>query len=288
MRAWHAVRERLWLGLGPQVIVLVMLAVLVTGGLIGSLVIKSSRSTVREDILGRNLGTADLAGNLVMNYVEGSEASLRQLALRPLFVSAVQDQDVEQAEWHMEQVMQIDPRFDNIAVYTADGVGWASGLKSKWLNRGGGDRPRMVPADARHPRAVPGNPGPLPGNRTPGDLLHHSALRRPGRTVRAGDRRYFPRRSYRCDHGHSGRASPRGRVSSTRGRGASSWPTSIRPVSCSRSPGRSSPRAGLGRKAGHDRDPQRRRVGSGRVRAGSAAALERADPGTDADRLRLP
>jgi PAS domain S-box-containing protein len=125
------------LGLGAQVIGLAMLAVLVTGGLIGSLVIQNARSVVRENVLGRNLGTADVAGSLVVNYVEGSEASLRQLALRPLFLSAVLDKDVEQAEWHMEQVMQIDPRFDNIAVYTADGVGWASGLKSKWLNRGG-------------------------------------------------------------------------------------------------------------------------------------------------------
>ena len=76
-RAWHAIRERLRLGLGPQAIVLVMLAVLVTGGLIGSLVIQNARSVVREDVLGRNLGAADLAENLVVNYVEGSEASLR-------------------------------------------------------------------------------------------------------------------------------------------------------------------------------------------------------------------
>jgi hypothetical protein len=116
MGVWRAVRDRMRLGLGPQVIVLVMLAVLVTGGLIGSLVIQNARSVVREDVLGRNLGTADLAGSLVVNYVEASEAGLRQLASRPLFVRAVLDQDVEQAEWHMEQVMQIDPRFDNIAV----------------------------------------------------------------------------------------------------------------------------------------------------------------------------
>jgi signal transduction histidine kinase len=137
MRTRRSVRKRLWLGLGPRVVGLSMLAVLVTGGLIGTLVIESSRSALRADILARNLGTADLAGNLATSFVEGAEASLRQLALRPLFISAVLDQDLEQAEWHMEQVMQTDSRFDNIAVYTVEGIGWASGLKTEWQNRGG-------------------------------------------------------------------------------------------------------------------------------------------------------
>jgi PAS domain S-box-containing protein len=117
MRIRRSVRERLWVGLGPRVIGLTMLAVLVTGGLIGTLVIESSRSTLRADILGRNVGTADITASLATSFVL--------------------DQDMEQAEWHMEQVMQTDTRFDNIAVYTADGIGWASGLKSEWLNRGG-------------------------------------------------------------------------------------------------------------------------------------------------------
>jgi PAS domain S-box-containing protein len=137
MGAWRSVRKRLSVGLGPRVIGLAVLAVLVTGGLIGTFVIQNARSFLREDILGRNLGTADLAGNLAVSFVEGAEASLRQLAVRTLFVSAVLDRDLAQAERQMEQVMQIDPRFDNIAVYTADGIGWASGLKSEWQNRGG-------------------------------------------------------------------------------------------------------------------------------------------------------
>jgi PAS domain S-box-containing protein len=135
--SWRSVRTRLRVGLGLRVVGLAILAVLVTGGLIGSLVITSSRDTLRADILSRNLGTADLAGNLATSFVEGAETSVRQLALRPLFIAAVLQQDLEQAEWHMEQVMQTDTRFDNIAVYTADGIGWASGLKSKWQNRGG-------------------------------------------------------------------------------------------------------------------------------------------------------
>jgi PAS domain S-box-containing protein len=137
MRARSPMRERLWIGLGPRVISLVLLAVLLAGGLIGWLVIQNSRSIIRESVLSRNLAIASVAGDLAAQFVDGAEASLRQLAARPLFIKAVLDGDLEQAEWHMEQVMQIDDRFDNIAVYSADGIGWASGLRAAWQNRGG-------------------------------------------------------------------------------------------------------------------------------------------------------
>jgi PAS domain S-box-containing protein len=131
------IRERLWTGLGPRVIGLVLLAVLVTGGLTGWLVVQNSRSVVRENILSHNLATVSVAGDLAAQFVEGAEASLQQLARRPLLVAAVRDRDMVQAEWHMQQVMQIDTRFDSIAVYTADGIGWASALQSAWQYRGG-------------------------------------------------------------------------------------------------------------------------------------------------------
>jgi hypothetical protein len=184
--SWRSVRTRLRVGLGLRVVGLAILAVLVTGGLIGSLVITSSRDTLRADILSRNLGTADLAGNLATSFVEGAETSVRQLALRPLFIAAVLQQDLEQAEWHMEQVMQTDTRFDNIAVYTADGIGWASGLKSKWQNRGGSVVDRewfQLTLDTRAPRC----------------LLHRTDVRRPGRNVRDAGRRRFARRACRHD-----------------------------------------------------------------------------------------
>jgi PAS domain S-box-containing protein len=134
---WRLVRDRFRMGLGQRIIGLALLAVVVTGGLIGALVIDSSRATLRSDILSNNLSTAELAGKLATSFVEGAETSLRELLASPPFVTAVLEQDLEQAEWHMEQGMQIDTRFDNIAVYTAEGIGWASGLRSEWQNRGG-------------------------------------------------------------------------------------------------------------------------------------------------------
>ncbi len=131
-----------WRGLSIRVIALVVVAVVATGAITGALLIQHSRSVIRSDVFSRNLGTADLAGSLAVSFVEGAELSLQQLALRPLFIDAVFGGDVTQAEWHMQQVMQTDRRFDNIVVYAPDGTGWASGLGSEWQYRGGSQSDR--------------------------------------------------------------------------------------------------------------------------------------------------
>jgi PAS domain S-box-containing protein len=137
MASRASIRDRPWTRLGPRVVGLVLLAVVVTGGLIGGLMIDSSREAIRENILSHNLSAADVAGDLATQFVEGAEVSLQQLAASPSFVADVLDGNLEQAEASMERLMQIDNRFDSVAVYTSDGIGWASGLRSDWQYRGG-------------------------------------------------------------------------------------------------------------------------------------------------------
>ena len=72
-------RERLRIGLGLRVIGLVVLTALISGGLIGVLVVQGSRTALRDDILGRNLGTADVVADLTLGFIEGAESSLHQL-----------------------------------------------------------------------------------------------------------------------------------------------------------------------------------------------------------------
>jgi signal transduction histidine kinase len=137
VEAKQSIRERLRLGLGQRLTGLVVLAVLVAGGLVGAVLIESSRSALREQIIERNLAAADLAAQFVANYVEGAETNLHQFSVRRLPLSAIFDHDVEQTEAYLAQFLQIDARFDNIAVYDAQGIGWASGLMDQWQNRGG-------------------------------------------------------------------------------------------------------------------------------------------------------
>ena len=136
MRTPNAFPTRPRFGLALRLIGQIVVVALVAGGLV-ALLIENSRTAIREHILESNLAAADLAAQFVANYVEGAETNVRQFATRPLFLRAIFDNDVEQAEWHLAQFLQIDVRFDNIAVYDAQGIGWASGLMDKWQNRGG-------------------------------------------------------------------------------------------------------------------------------------------------------
>jgi len=137
METKQSIRERLPWRLGPRLIGLVVLIALVAGGLVGAVLIENGRSAMRDRCLENNLATADLAATFAANYVEGAETNLRQFAARTLFLRAVFDHDVEQAEMYLAQFLQIDARFDSVSVYDAKGIGWASGLMDKWQNRGG-------------------------------------------------------------------------------------------------------------------------------------------------------
>ena len=137
MRALKTFRARLGLGLAPQLIGLIILVALVAGGLVGAVLIENSRSAMRDRCLENNLATADLAATFAANYVEGAETNLRQFATRTLFLRAIFDHDVEQAELPLAEFLQIDARFDSVSIYDATGIGWASGLMDKWQNRGG-------------------------------------------------------------------------------------------------------------------------------------------------------
>jgi HAMP domain-containing protein len=133
----QTIHKRLLSGLQTRLIGLVVLTALVAGGLVSVAAIMDSRNTMREQIITNNLAAADLAARFSANYIEGAETNLRLFGMRPLFLRAVLENDLSQAEMHLAQFMENDKRFDSAAVYTANGIGWAGGLKGKWKNRGG-------------------------------------------------------------------------------------------------------------------------------------------------------
>ena len=56
----HAIKRPfalLRIGLGPRLVLLVIVAVLISGGLVGAVLIQQSRNTLREQIIGNNLAT---------------------------------------------------------------------------------------------------------------------------------------------------------------------------------------------------------------------------------------
>jgi hypothetical protein len=125
------------MGLGPRVVGLVLLAVMVTGALVGWPVIQSSRGALRDSVLARNLSTASVAGELAAGLIRGAEGSLLQFSGDPIFSTAVLERDLETAEFHLGRAAENFEGFDSISVYTPDGIGWTSSLRSAWQNRGG-------------------------------------------------------------------------------------------------------------------------------------------------------
>ncbi|RPJ03885.1 MAG: hypothetical protein EHM28_14445, partial [Spirochaetaceae bacterium] len=113
------------------------LTALVTGGLVGLTLILSSRGVLREHIIGSDLSAANLAASFAANYVEGAEMSVSVFVTRRLFINAVLEKNVLEAETLLAQFLQINKVFDSVSVYDAKGIGWASGLQDKWQNRGG-------------------------------------------------------------------------------------------------------------------------------------------------------
>ena len=133
----NGLRTRPSIGLAYELIGLVVFIVLVAGGVVGAVLIHNSRAALRADIFESNLAAADLAAKFAANYLEGAETNVRLFAVRPSFLRAIFDRDVAAAEALMAQFLALDARFDNVAVYDADGIGWTSGLLDKWQYRGG-------------------------------------------------------------------------------------------------------------------------------------------------------
>ncbi|MCX6032833.1 MAG: PAS domain S-box protein [Chloroflexi bacterium] len=137
MRTPNAFRMRPRFGLALRLSGLIVLVALIAGGSVGAALIENSRTVLREHVLESNLAAADLAAQFAANYVEGAETNVHLFAARPLFIRAVLENDPAEAEMHLAQFQEIDARFDSVAIYDAKGIGWASGLKDKWQNRGG-------------------------------------------------------------------------------------------------------------------------------------------------------
>jgi PAS domain S-box-containing protein len=129
--------RRFIVGLAPRLIGLAVLIALVTGALVGVTLIQTSRGVLREHILLSNFSAAHLAAEYASNYIKGAETNLLQFAARKLLIRAVREKNLPEAEAHLAQILDISALFDSASIYTAQGIGWASGLKDKWQNRGG-------------------------------------------------------------------------------------------------------------------------------------------------------
>src|SRR5438874_10279951 len=70
-------RIPLRLALGPRLVIMVVLAALLAGGVVGTVAAQTSRDALHAQILASNLATADLAAQYVSQYVDTVERAVR-------------------------------------------------------------------------------------------------------------------------------------------------------------------------------------------------------------------
>jgi signal transduction histidine kinase/DNA-binding response OmpR family regulator len=135
----HIVKFRF--GLVPQVISLVVLAVLLVGGLISAVMVRQSQSTLREQIIANNLASAELAAEFARHYIEGTQISIRLFSRGPLVEESVVADRFSDLTAELQQVLQINKRLDGCSLFDTRGINRATGNSpASGLGNYSGDR----------------------------------------------------------------------------------------------------------------------------------------------------
>src|SRR5581483_1780638 len=93
-------------GLVAQVVTVVVLV----GGLISSMMLSRSQSTLREQIIANNLASADLAAELAHRYIEGTQMTIRLFARSPFIEQSVFSGNFQRATSELQEFLQLNPR----------------------------------------------------------------------------------------------------------------------------------------------------------------------------------
>ena len=128
MNALKALRARLRWGLAPRMIGLIILAAIVSGGLVGIALTYTSRNELRRNVLDSNLAHADLAAQYASNYVKAIQAGVRSFASRASVVGAVLDNRPEQVKDLLVEFLQIQSAMDSVNIYDEKGIARVSGV----------------------------------------------------------------------------------------------------------------------------------------------------------------
>jgi PAS domain S-box-containing protein len=110
------------LGLAAQLVVLIVLATLCVGSVVGLAAIVTSRATLRQEILDRALAHTDLAAQYAADYIGAVQANVRLFATRPDIVRAALTNTPALAQGDLLLFPQIQTTLDSASLYDADGI----------------------------------------------------------------------------------------------------------------------------------------------------------------------
>src|SRR3954452_20183636 len=123
-------------GLGVRLVAVVLGAVLVAGGAVGSVAVLQARAALRGDILSASQAAADMAAAQTAVYVADTRTNVLLLANRLDVQRAIERHDDDYLDDVLEQWSARNPHNDGVFLFAedgtllADGVGKESGGKS--------------------------------------------------------------------------------------------------------------------------------------------------------------
>ena len=104
----------------------VVLATLLTGGIISFTAITISRNTVRQEILNNSRTQAELTAEFTANYIGVIQANMRSFSTRRLIINYIDENNMPAATEMLEQFIQIQKVLDASGLYDANGIQLAS------------------------------------------------------------------------------------------------------------------------------------------------------------------
>jgi len=122
-----AARPPFRFGLAPQVITLVVAAVVLAGGIISAVMLRRSQSTLREQIIANNLAAIDLAAEFARRYIEGTQISIQLFARSPFIEQSVLSNDFSRATPELQEFLQLNQRVNGCSIVDDKGIYRATG-----------------------------------------------------------------------------------------------------------------------------------------------------------------
>ena len=131
MKQINTSRSHMKLGLAPQLIGLIVLVAIASGGLVGIELLNTSRNALRDEILRKNLSQADLAAQFTSNYISAVESSLRSFAAQPTMIQLVTADSRDEIDAKFLELLRTQPAMDNIGLYDPQGILRITGSTNK-------------------------------------------------------------------------------------------------------------------------------------------------------------
>jgi PAS domain S-box-containing protein len=108
--------------IGVRFFSFVILVALLSGGVVGLVMVRNSRDYLRQQALQNNLNQANLAASYASNYIAAIEAHVKVFATRPDVVQAVLNGQASQLQATLAEFVQIQTPLNGVGIYDTNGI----------------------------------------------------------------------------------------------------------------------------------------------------------------------